>query len=348
MSDQDNAFAITIARLRLTAAVPWLAVIVTLACMKLASKISAALLTLLAMSLIVATVVSMLARYHWVFDTVANLRVQGVLTIFVLLGGAVLLRSWSLVMIAVFLLLVNLSMVNFGSLQANDSTQRQRSLRVVTTNVLTVNSRHDAIVEELQRIDADVIMVVELSPRLAVRLREAFEQSHPYRTFEERDSDNFGIGVLSRLPIESSKHLQEPGCPLSLDVVAGGYRFVATHPYPPIGNLNFASRNEQLAMLAEHLRSTAERPERTVLLGDFNLTPWNANFTDLLRRSGLRLAAPRWNWQPTWYARPGLPFGLQIDHVLISDDLVCTGHRVGEDCGSDHRSVCVDLQQQID
>jgi endonuclease/exonuclease/phosphatase (EEP) superfamily protein YafD len=327
---------------------PGLAVIVILAFMKLVLKIAAALLTLFAMLLIVATALSMLAPYHWVLDTVANLRVQGVLAILVLLGGAVLLRYWSLVMIAVFLLLVNLSMVNFGSLQSSHLTPPQRSLRVVTTNVLTVNSRHDAIIEELQQIDADVIVVVELSPRLALRLRDAFDQSHPYRTFAERDSDNFGIGVLSRLPIESSEYLQQPGCPLSLDVVAGGYRFVATHPYPPIGNSNFASRNNQLAMLAERVRSTAARPERTVLLGDFNLTPWNATFTDLLRRSGLRLAAPRWNWQPTWYARPGLPFGLQIDHVLISDDLVCTGHRVGEDCGSDHRSVCVDLQQRQD
>ncbi len=310
------------------------------------AKIAHGFLAVLAVILSIATVASLFARYHWVFDTAANLRVQGLIAIAVLGAMALLLQQWWMVGIAAGLMLVNLSMMNFGSLEKAEDFADSTPLRIVTTNVLTSNPRHDDIIEELRAIDADVMVVIELSTELAERLRDAFHESHPHLTFHERDLGNFGIGILSRIPLRSVKTLRLDGGPITLEAILDDYRIVATHPLPPVGQANFISRNRQLQMLATQMRSGPERPRRTILAGDLNLTPWNANFTDLLSSAGLRRAAPRWGLRPTWYAFPSFPFGLQIDHVLISDDLACTNFQIGHACGSDHRSVSVTLYRR--
>jgi len=46
---------------------------------------------------------------------------------------------------------------------------------------------------------------------------------------------------------------------------------------------------------------------------------------------------------PTWYRWPSFPFGLVLDHCLISKNVKCVSHEVGPDTGSDHRSVTVEL-----
>ncbi|TWT67185.1 endonuclease/exonuclease/phosphatase family protein [Allorhodopirellula solitaria] len=310
------------------------------------------LLRALSFVLVIATVASMLAPFHWVFDTVANLRVQGLIAIAVLSGGALLLRSWWILVVAAMLLLINLSMMNFGTLADAGDFGSHSGLRIVTTNVLASNPRHDEIIDELESIDADVIVVVELGAKLAARAGEFFRDSHPYQVFHERETGDFGIGLMSRLPLRSDRALRLDGCPLTLEVVLDDYRIIATHPLPPIGQHGFIHRNRQLAMIAEQVRPELARPTQTIMVGDFNLTPWNANFTHFLYESGLRRVGPRWDLRPTWYARldppPGLRtlLGLQIDHVLISDDLVGTDYHIGHYCGSDHRSVSVRLHRR--
>ncbi len=309
-------------------------------------KIAGSFEAVLAVVLSIATAASLFARYHWIFDTVANFRVQGLIAVMVLGGLALLLRDWWTFALAAALMLANLSMINFGSMDHAASATGRRPLRIVTTNVLTSNERHDDIIDELRLLDADVIVVIELSTKLAARLRESFQDSHPYQTIHEQDIGNFGIGILSRLPLRSARALPLAGCPLSLEVTVDDCCIIATHPVPPVGDIHFDNRNRQLKKLAAYVRPDLGRPRRTVVVGDLNLTPWNANFTDLLRSAGLRRAAPRWDFRPTWYARPAFPLGLRIDHVLISDDLVCTGFQIGSDCGSDHRSVCVTLHSR--
>ncbi|MCM2372912.1 endonuclease/exonuclease/phosphatase family protein [Aporhodopirellula aestuarii] len=302
-----------------------------------------AFLVILSAVLAVATCAAMFARVHWTFDTVANLRIQGLITIVVILVISLLMQRWWIAGSAAGLLLINLAGMNLGTLDDSAELDPRDSIRVVTTNVLTGNRQHDKIINELLAINADVIAIIELSPNLADRLQKSFAESHPHYTFDESDTDNFGIGVLSKRPIRSTQKLRWQGTPNSLEVLIDDYRLIATHPIPPLGQANFHTRNRQLAELAKHIRATANGSGRTILLGDFNLTPWNANFTDFQKSSGLKRAAACWEIRPSWYARPLFPFGLLIDHILISDDLACSKYDIGRDCGSDHRSVAVSI-----
>ena len=44
----------------------------------------------------------------------------------------------------------------------------------------------------------------------------------------------------------------------------------------------------------------------------------------------------------TWPSILG-PFGIPIDHCLVSDDVIVEDFRLGPSAGSDHRAVVVDL-----
>ena len=109
-----------------------------------------------------------------------------------------------------------------------------------------------------------------------------------------------------------------------------------------MGDRLFRSRNEHLQLLAKRTQqSLTESPQIPVIvMGDFNLTPWSPHFLDFESTSGLRRAKQGVGLTPTWYARgASFPMGLVIDHMFVSGVLQIDEYHVGEDIGSDHRSV---------
>ena len=100
------------------------------------------------------------------------------------------------------------------------------------------------------------------------------------------------------------------------------------------------SRYRQLATLADARREFADR--ETLLMGDFNTSPWSLAFRRFLSRSGLRDAARGFGYRPTWPAqRPWL--GIPIDHHVVSDGIVVNSFSVVGPTGSDHLAVYTEL-----
>jgi endonuclease/exonuclease/phosphatase (EEP) superfamily protein YafD len=90
------------------------------------------------------------------------------------------------------------------------------------------------------------------------------------------------------------------------------------------------------------------------VVGDLNVTPWNAAFRHLQRDGGLVSSQHGFGLQPTWPTAaslapwppvPGLPAPLRvpIDHLLHTPDLVAVDRRLGPSLGSTHRALEVEL-----
>ncbi|WP_197171596.1 endonuclease/exonuclease/phosphatase family protein [Novipirellula aureliae] len=161
---------------------------------------------------------------------------------------------------------------------------------------------------------------------------------------------DFGIGVFSRFPMEEvdrfTLNTDIQSIAATIQVPNGrSLRLYATHPLPPIGEVQQRLRNEQLTQLATRIKAFGSKQVDSpiVLLGDFNLTPWSPHFNELQTATKLQRVGSRFDLTPTWYRYPLFPFGLVIDHVMISNDIVCTEHRIGRLTGSDHRRVSVVL-----
>ena len=73
-----------------------------------------------------------------------------------------------------------------------------------------------------------------------------------------------------------------------------------------------------------------------ILVGDLNMTPFSARYSQMLRKSGLRRADGGLN--PTWPAMLA-PMALPLDHVLIGSEIRHAIMRAGPRLGSDHLPV---------
>jgi len=209
-------------------------------------------------------------------------------------------------------------------------------LVVLNLNVNARNTEYDAILAGIRASDADLVTIVELSEELDRRL-EALSESYPYSATYPATSP-FGIGVLSRYPLAASVPFElGPTIGIATRVALGDRRLdlFAVHPMPPMGSELAATRNEQLATLAERAR----RVEGTLLVcGDFNLSPYSPWFDDFMRDAGLEDARRGRGIGMSWPTRL-LLLGTPIDHCFVRGPLVTERVERMDRNGSDHYPV---------
>jgi endonuclease/exonuclease/phosphatase (EEP) superfamily protein YafD len=215
----------------------------------------------------------------------------------------------------------------------------QAGLRLVTFNVNAQTGKPAAVRAYLDRADFDVVILQEYARPMAQALSKL---EYPFKVERPR-ADNFGIAVFSRFPITDAEVLtldtaEVPSIRAELSVAGRPLHLLATHPLPPVSADDRASRDRQLAALADALPAAGA----VVLAGDLNSTPWSPQVRRLRRASGLLDSARGFGVQPTW---PSLfpPLWIPIDHVLHSAELVVTQRATGPACGSDHFPLEVTL-----
>jgi endonuclease/exonuclease/phosphatase (EEP) superfamily protein YafD len=184
----------------------------------------------------------------------------------------------------------------------------------------------------------DVLVVLEVSDAHA-RAWSLGEQ-YPHRVVVPR-ADPFGIALLSRHPIRQQAVIEgehdTPRIEAVLDWQGQEITVVAFHPMPPISVADHLQRNDLLAALAQRFTNTP-----TVIVGDFNATPWSSAFA-VPERNGFARAS---SLQPTWPAAWGGVVGLPIDQVIVSRHWAVAERAVGTDIGSDHLPVAVSLSRR--
>ena len=294
-------------------------------------------------ALCVANVMSALARQHWVFELMTHFTVHWMLAgaVFVVLLG--LLRKWKLVAIAILIVSFNAYQVRPYVAGQTQSAAESVTLKVLVSNVHTSNVRYQSLIDLISDEQPDFVVLLEVNERWFNRLAPLRDQ---YPHLEKRvRSDNFGIAVFSRLPLEETRVVEFGGSRLPsivsrLRINGTAATMIATHPLPPIGTRYAATRDSHMQALAEFV---SERDGHVAVMGDLNNTPWSPCFADLLNKSGLKDS--RWGRGilPTWpgkYSR----FGIPIDHILVSPGIGVTDLRVGDSIGSDHRPMIAELQ----
>jgi endonuclease/exonuclease/phosphatase family metal-dependent hydrolase len=166
-----------------------------------------------------------------------------------------------------------------------DALDRRRMLRVATYNLWNVNEpvemRMLAIVDELQALDADVIVLQEVRRWNGVlqidwlRERLGFAYSLYERTHAESKGDEEGHGVLSRLPLErvQAYHIEKDA---SLSIRGGVGRIVLHARLVDAGvdvfSVHMGIFDVQQCHAATQLRALvdASTARRQIVLGDFN------------------------------------------------------------------------------
>lgn len=224
---------------------------------------------------------------------------------------------------------------------AGEPAASEERLRVMCLNVLTSNNRYEDVLRLIEREDPDVLVLIEINDAWARAMAPLAERYGVIKA--DPRSDNFGMGLYTRLPVEHLEVIEiaesrTPTITAELTVDDERVSILATHPLPPVNTGYARSRDRQLAEAGEW---ASQQQGPTLLVGDLNVTRFSPQFRSLLRDSGLKDSAAGYGYRATWYV--GRLIGIPIDHVLYTDALSVVERRIGPDVGSDHRAVIVDF-----
>jgi endonuclease/exonuclease/phosphatase (EEP) superfamily protein YafD len=264
-----------------------------------------------------------------------------------------LVRRWVLTIVAALLCSVMLIVLLPRYLGPEKSTVPSVSVRVLTANLGLGRADPKAIVA-LARDTADVLVVQEMTPGLAVAMSAAgLDAVMPHRSIDPRKDAN-GIGIWSRYPIADSRSVRGSAMPMrgariQVPGVAIAPLVLAVHIAAPwVQPLHYfrddiawfptvlveAARNagSGAVIVAGDLNSTYDmRPFRRVL---------DVGYRDAAEQAGAGLTRsfPSESWH-------GPMVG--IDHVLVRNCAASSAQTVPVP-GSDHRGLLTHLDVPVD
>jgi endonuclease/exonuclease/phosphatase (EEP) superfamily protein YafD len=213
------------------------------------------------------------------------------------------------------------------------------ALRVLLLNVHTESSSFDQVQQLIADEQPDVVGLVEVDKRWIDGVAPALA-GYTGR-IEAPRWDNFGVALYARGRVAGAA--EELGSPLpsvvaELAVGETRLRVILVHPPPPINAAALAAQYDEVTAIA---RRVAAR-EPTIVLGDFNATPWSKPFVELVARSGLCDSRAGFGIQPSFPTTSAV-LRIPIDHLLASCAIGVRDRRIGRDVGSDHLPVILDL-----
>jgi endonuclease/exonuclease/phosphatase (EEP) superfamily protein YafD len=226
-----------------------------------------------------------------------------------------------------------------------EAPDRDRSLRLVVSNVLMTNRDGARWLRTIRAEDPDVVAAVETDAWWA-ETAGALRETHPHTVLLPQD-DTYGMCVFSRLPIveHTVEHLVEPEVPslfLTLRLPSGEpLHLVVLHPRPPRPDVGQDStlRDAELVLAA---RRVARMGPPVVVCGDLNDVAWSETTTLFQRIAGVLDPRVGRGLFSTFHANHRL-LRYPLDHVFHTPDLALVRlARLGH-VGSDHFPMAIEL-----
>ncbi|MDT0293330.1 endonuclease/exonuclease/phosphatase family protein [Mesonia ostreae] len=218
----------------------------------------------------------------------------------------------------------------------------EESISIASINLLSSNQNVTAVEEFIKEKNADILVLAELTSRWNEDLAEVL-QTYDYHLKEVRE-DNFGIGVWSKIPAEFVvlyfSEYKLPSILLSYELEGKAFSLIATHPFPPVGQEQFEQRNRQLDNIANFL--AIQKPQNAVVIGDLNTSSFSRNFKNFKQKVALSDSREGFGILATWPAS-FLPLQTNLDHALISKNIRVKKREVGENIGSDHFPIYLEI-----
>lgn len=302
------------------------------------------LLTVAGGLVLVATACGFGGDWHWLLDLASHFRWYWMLAAAIGLAISLAVRARPAAIACGLALLGNAwAMLPFwlpagGAESSGDAPP----VSVIAVNVLRFNTETGPTLAYLRDRGADVVAVSEVSPEWATAL-ESLAAVYPHRFVVPR-LDSFGSAVLSRWPLVNPRLVtlgdaDYPCLVAGVEHPAGGFMFVAVHPFPPMS----ADRSRRLVAHLEAVgRFVAAAHQPCIVAGDFNATPFSAGYRRFVATSGLRDTALGRGLQCTWNAHLFAP-RIPIDHIFASAAAAVARREIGPDLGSDHFPIEAEL-----
>ncbi|WP_128891695.1 endonuclease/exonuclease/phosphatase family protein [Erythrobacter sp. HKB08] len=217
---------------------------------------------------------------------------------------------------------------------------------VLAFNVLQPNDRYDETAALIERVDPDILLLMETNETWLAKLEPQLS-AYPHRVDMPLDN-KYGMAFATRLPVEKARMVANtsadtPTLYATLQMEDGArFEVIGLHPRPPLPGESTAKRDANIARAG---RETPDSLPNVLAIGDFNDVPWSRTTQNFVHEGGyLDPRAGRGSFAtfPADYVFVGWP----LDQIFIKEGVRVESFEIGEDVGSDHlpliARVCVD------
>ena len=283
-------------------------------------------------------------RYFFLAELACHFRFQIMLALVAISITSVMVRRYRLAVLLASLALMATSGTLSMYYPTAQPTTASRTLKIMSFNVLVTNRNYQSVIGEIVKHTPDVVTILEYSRKWDNELIE-LRQTYPYVACEPRQH-GFGVAIFSKYPLSDIQIYKLPAINIDnpfLSAVVSfdeqSIRLAAVHAYSPTSKARLSFRNQQFRKVAQ-LLGNAEIP--TVVVGDFNCTPWSPFLKDFQATTGLGDSRRGFGNQATWPTQS--PFlRIPIDHAFVSPDVCVHDRFVGGATGSDHLPIILEI-----
>ena len=319
------------------------------------------LLAAVALWLISGTLLNLTKHPHWYIRLWDFGRVYvAAFAIVTLVPYAILFRGrwydWLIIGGLVFVIVRQLYMIfpytpiASKKVKRSDKPAGDESFRLIISNVLMENARHDLWLKVVRESDPDVIVAVEIDQQWDAATR-VLERDYPHVVRQVQDN-YYGMVMYSRLRIVKSEVrfiVQDDVPSIHAVLRLKDHQHVcihALHPRPPepMNNQDSAPRDAELIVMGKEI-DKHQRADPTVVCGDLNDVAWSFTTQLFLRLSKLldpRMGRGMYNS----FKADSKIWRFPLDHVFHSDEFKLIDLRVCDFVGSDHFPMLIELSCQ--
>jgi endonuclease/exonuclease/phosphatase (EEP) superfamily protein YafD len=269
----------------------------------------------------------------------------------ILIGGMLLFfiflflkRFWaSVICISVCIVFTAdiLSSCNHCNAVLKDRSQIQNKLRLISFNISYENpvENFENIRDMILSEKPDIVQLQEFSPQMHDKIK-TLRSIFPYSTELNKPKDLLGSLILSKHPLTNTKVDNNHAVITNLILNETKISIVGIHLLTGGTKKNFNNSLQQI----NHLKTIISNTNKNlILLGDLNMTSTSKRFSKFLKETNLYTYTSYKNITSTWPAFMPNFLGIQIDHILFSNNFKMVDKKISHSFGSVHRPLIVEL-----
>ena len=227
-----------------------------------------------------------------------------------------------------------------------DQLNVEQQISLLVANVLTPNHKYHLLLEQINRLQPDVVLTLETDQvwQEALKLIEA---DYPYRVAVPQDN-LYGMHLYSRLPLADTEVKfilsdETPSIHATIRLRSGlSVQLYCLHPKPPSPTeaKDSTLRDAELLIVGDQIKDI---DESCIVMGDLNDVAWSRTTRLFQRISGLLDPRVGRYFMNTFHADYPL-LRWSLDHIFHSTDFGLVEMKRLPHIGSDHFPIYVVLQ----
>ena len=227
-----------------------------------------------------------------------------------------------------------------------DQVNVEQQISLLVANVLTPNHKYHLLLEQINRLQPDVVLTLETDQVWQEALKP-IEADYPYRVAVPQDN-LYGMHLYSRLPLADTEVKfilsdETPSIHATIRLRSGlDVQLYCLHPKPPSPTeaKDSTLRDAELLIVGDQIKDI---DESCIVMGDLNDVAWSRTTRLFQRISGLLDPRVGRYFMNTFHADYPL-LRWSLDHIFHSTDFGLVEMKRLPHIGSDHFPIYVVLQ----